>query len=148
MASEDSVENFILWGPPALAISVDGIGKLDELHDPFESPVVSLAHQVDRGREDLVVGYARRMAHVASEERNHSVPKDLTVPELQDQHLLVPGLGKDGARPELLRSQLQETSSIPVLIQKELRLNEVAESSRRMPFERHTHAAFSFNEAG
>lgn len=74
MASEDSVENHFLRNPSMLAVSVDGVGKPDELHNPFESPLSTLANQVDRGREDLVIHYACRKAHVAPEERDDHVP--------------------------------------------------------------------------
>jgi hypothetical protein len=132
MASEDSVENLSLRDATVLAVAIDGVGQPNEFNDAFESPVPTLVHKVDGGREDLVVDYTRRKAHV--------------VPE--DKHVLVPTFGKDRAGPELLRSHLQEAPSIPVLIEKELRLDEVAERSRRMPLERHAHAALSFNEAG
>ena len=70
--------------------------------------------------------------------------------ERRDVHkdVLIPRFGKDGPGAELLRSQFQEPSSIPVLIQEKLRLNEVAERSSGMPLKRHAHAAFTFNEAG
>jgi hypothetical protein len=148
MASEDSVENLTLSDSPMLAVPVDGVSKANELDDAFATPMPALADQVDNGREDLIVGYTRGEAHVATEERTHHVPQDLAIADLQDEHILVPGFGKDRARSELLLSHFQKASSIPVLIQKELRLDEVAECSRRMPLQRHANAAFSFNEAG
>ena len=133
MASEDSVENLMLWDPPILAISIDGVGKLDHFDESFASPMPTLGHKVDRHREDLIIRYTRRKAHVISEERNDCVPQDLPIRDLQYEHALVPWFGKDRTRSELLRSHLQETSSVPVLIQKELRLNEQTERSRPMP---------------
>ena len=70
------------------------------------------------------------------------------MPDLQHKHGLIPWFGIDRACAELLRSHFQETSSVPVLIQKEFRLDEVAERRRGMTLERNTHAAFTFNEAG
>ena len=148
MASEDPVENLILRKPPVLAVPVDGVRKLDELNDAFETSVPTLIYKVDSGREDLVVHYTRRKTHVAAEKRHDNVPKDLPMRDLQDEHALVPRFGKDCARAELLRSHFQELSSVPVLIQKELRLDEVTERSTLMPLERHADAAFTFNEAG
>jgi hypothetical protein len=49
---------------------------------------------------------------------------------------------------ELLRSHLKKTPSVPVLIKKELRLDEVAESGGWMSLERNANAPFAFNEAG
>jgi hypothetical protein len=148
MASEDSVEDLTLRDSPILAVSIDGVSKRDELNDAFATLMPPLADQVDGGGEDLVVRYARRKAHVAPEERNNYVPQDLSIRDLQDEHILVPGFREDRARSELLRSHFEESPSVPVLIQKELRLDEVAERSRAVPLQRHTYAAFSFNEAG
>ena len=148
MASEDSVENVTLWNPSVLAVSIDGVGKVDEFDYAFETAMPPLTNKVDSGREDLVVDYARREAHVVLEEWDNSVPQDLAIRDLENQHIFVPAFGKDRAGAKLLRSQFQELSSVPVLIQKEHRLDEVAERSSRMSLQRHTNAAFSFNEAG
>jgi hypothetical protein len=42
MASEDSVENLLLRDSSVLAITVDGVGKPDQLNDPFASPMPTL----------------------------------------------------------------------------------------------------------
>ena len=131
-----------------LAISVDGVGKVDELNESFDGPMPSLGYKVDSSSEDLVVDHSRGIAHVVVEERHDNVPQDLPIRDLQHQHRLIPGFREDRARAELLRSHLEEPSSIPVLIQKELRLDEVAEGGSWMSLHRDTHAAFSFNEAG
>jgi hypothetical protein len=123
MASEDSVEDYLLWIPSILAIPVDGVGKVNELHDSFDRAVPSLADQFDSARKDLVIGYTRRKAHIAAEERNHHGREDAAVSDLEHQHVWIPWLGKDRAGAKLLRSHLEKTSSVPVLIQKELRLD-------------------------
>jgi hypothetical protein len=76
MASEDSVENFTLRCAPVLAVPVDRVGKVDQLYEPIAATMPSLAHQVDSCREDLIVRYPRRKAHVTLEERDHYVPED------------------------------------------------------------------------
>ncbi len=148
MASEDSVENLLLRNSPVLTITIDSVGKLDELDEAFASPVVTSIHKVNGRREDLVINHTRRKAHVVPEEGNNRVLEDPTIRDLQHQHALVPRFGKDRAGAELLRSHLQEFPSVPVLIQKELRLDETAERSAGVPLERHTHAALAFNKAG
>ena len=99
MASEDSVENLTLSDSPMLAVTVDPVGKLDDLYEPFQSAVPSLGHKVDSAREDLVIGYARGEAHVAAEEWNHRVLKDLAVANLQHEYRLVPWFGKIAPEP-------------------------------------------------
>src|SRR5579864_2025231 len=140
MASEDSVEDVCFADAPVLAISVDGVGKPDEAYDAFERLVLAFANQFHSAREELVIGNTRRKAHVPAEEWNHRVPQDAPIRDLQDEHIFVSRLGKDRARPELLRSHFEETSSVPVLIQKELRLDEVAEACGRMSLKRDTDA--------
>jgi hypothetical protein len=132
MASEDSVENLLLRNPPVLTVAINGVGKFDEFDEALASPVMALIHKADSSREDLIVDYARGKAHVVPEERNNRVPEDSTIRDLQDQHALIPWFGKDRAGTELLRSHFQELSSVPVLIEKELRLDETAERSGRM----------------
>ena len=148
MASEDSVENLTLRDAPVPAVPVDGVGKSHQLHNSFTRPMPALTNKVDSGSEDLVVDYTRRKAHVVAEERNDRIPQDLPIRDLQHEHGLIPWFGKDRARSELLRSQFQEASSVPVLVEKELRLDEVAEGRRRVSLHRDAYAAFSFNEAG
>ena len=74
MASEDSVENNFLGNPPVLAVSVDGVCKPNEFHDPFDRPLPLLANQLDSLGKDLVIDYTRREAHVAAEERHDRGP--------------------------------------------------------------------------
>ena len=76
MASEDSAENHFLRNSSILAVSVDRVGKLDELDDAFECPLPTLVNHVDGGREDLVVVYTRREAHVAAEEERIRDPAE------------------------------------------------------------------------
>ena len=45
---------------------------------------------VDCCREDLVVDYARRKAHVVLEERDDRVPQDPPIRDLQHEHALIP----------------------------------------------------------
>jgi hypothetical protein len=148
MASEDSVENLCLRDPSVLAVAIDGVGESDELYEPLTRAMKTLAYKVHHVRKDLVVHYARRKAHVVPEERNHSVPEDLAVRDLQDQYGRISRFREDRARPKLLRSHFQESPPVPVLIQEELRLDEVAEGGGPMSLQRHANAAFSFNEAG
>jgi hypothetical protein len=148
MASEDSVENLFLRDSPVLAVAIDGVGKVDELYEPFDGPLPPLIHKVDHGREDLVVRYTRRKAHVALEERDDDVTQDTPIRNPQNEHALISRFGKDAARSELLRSHFEEPPSLPVLVQKELRFDEVAKCSSWVTLERHADAAFAFNEAG
>ena len=148
MASEDSVEDQLLWYTPILAAIVNGVRKPDEFHETLLAAVSSTIHELDSVGKDLIVLYTRRKAHIPTEERNDGVPEDTTIRDLQDEHIFVSRLGKDRARLELLRSHLEKTSSVPVLIKKKLRLHEVAESSAWMPLKRNADASFAFNEAG
>jgi hypothetical protein len=148
MASEDSVENVLRRDSSVLAVPIDGVGKPNQSGDPLERLVLASIDQLNSTREDLVVGHTRRKAHIPPKERNDGVSQDPSIRDLQDEHIFVPRFGEDAARPELCRSHLKKTPSVPVLIQEELRLDEVAESRAWMSLERDADAAFAFNEAG
>jgi hypothetical protein len=148
MASEDSVENHFFRHSPMLAIPVDGVGKPDKLHDAFDGTLPALANQLDSLREDLIVHYTRGEAHVVTEERHDHLGENAPMGDLENQHVWIPGFREDRAGAELLRSHFEKTPSVPVLIQKELRLDEVAKGRGPVPFYGHAHASFAFNEAG
>ena len=95
MASEDSVENDFSRYSSVLAIPIDGVRKLDELHKPFDGAVAAIDNSVNRGGEDLIVLHARRKAHVAAEERHHNCVQDASIIDLQHQHVWIARLRKD-----------------------------------------------------
>jgi hypothetical protein len=148
MASEDSVEDVLLFGPPLLATRIHRIRNTDKPSEPLSTAVVPLFEHIHHGGKGFVVRYTRRKGHVATEERNHGVPQDAAMPDLEDQDRWVSRLGKDRSSSKYLRSHLEETSSIPVLINVKLRLNEVAEGRRPMALDAHTDAALTFNDTG
>jgi hypothetical protein len=129
MASEDSVENLLLRNASVLAVPVDGVGKAHKPHDSFDTSLPAFTNKLDSGGEDLVVDSACGKPHVVPKKGYDHVPQDTPIRDLQHQHVLIPWFREDRARAELLCSQFKEASSIPVLIEKELRLDEVAERS-------------------
>ncbi len=148
MASEDSVEHLVMRYASMLAVPIEGVGELDDASQALRGSMPALSEQLDDDCEDLIVDHTRRIAHVSAEEGYDGVQKDTSIRDLENQHVLVPRLGKDRAGTKLLRSHFQEASSLPVLVKEKLRLDEVAKGRGGVPFDRHAHASFAFNEAG
>ena len=148
MASEDSVDNNLLRDPSMLAVAIDHVGKPHEPKKTFQRPMTSVVYGAHRCSEDLVIIYTRRKAHVPPEERHNHVVQDASIGDLQHEHVGIARLRKDASGAKLLRSHFQEASSVPVLIEKELRLDEVAEGGARMSFHRYADTPFALDEAG
>lgn len=79
MASEDSVEDQLLWDPSVLAAIIDGVREPHEFHETLLAALSSVIHELDGVGKDLVVLYARRKAHVRAEERHDPVSQDGSV---------------------------------------------------------------------
>src|SRR5215470_8455704 len=93
---------------------------------PYSCPVLASLEEADRLCEQCVVAFLPGERHIAFQKRDDLLRDGLPRRDGIHQHVWVSLLRKDTTGLEDFACELEETTSIPVLIDEELRIDEKA----------------------
>jgi len=125
VVSEDSFNNFSHWSLPLLAFHVHLVGLLNDFDQPMGVEMTFNFHRHHDFTKKLVITLLAGERHVAFIKRKHSVNKQATTDNAEDQHVLVARFWSDPPCTEYVPGQLEQSASHFVLVDEEFRIYQV-----------------------
>jgi hypothetical protein len=147
VVSEDSFNNRPHRSFSLLTTHVHLVSLFNDLDHPMGLVMFLAIHRHHDFTKELKVTLLTGERHITFMERNHRCKNPTTTENRKNQYVLVSMFGENPPCLEYASRKFEQPTPDLVLVQKKLRLYQIAEPARRMLFDRNAKTAFAFDQS-